>query len=184
VENDPEPVRVFRERAFYEGPELWLGQRDVELPDRERIWWDVVRLYRSASVVLVDDSKARVLLVRRHRFLQQRWGWELPGGLVDKDERPREAAMRELEDQAGHRVEDLEKLLSFEPEPRSVVGEHTIFIGRGAQRIDGDDPLTWDIGRVEWVPLESVPGLISSGEVWASATLIGLLRFLALERQT
>src|ERR1700683_3170068 len=174
-------MRTFRERVFYEGPELRLCQRDVEMPDRERIWWDVVHLFRSASVVLLDESASKVLLIRRHLFLQKRWGWELPGGLVDADEAPREAARRELEDQAGYRVEDIEKLLSFEPEPRSVDGEHTIFLGRGAQRLDGD-PTTWDIGRVEWVPLKSVPGLISSGDIWASATLIGLLRFLALDR--
>jgi hypothetical protein len=59
-------------RVFYEGPELRLVQRDVELPDRERIWWDVVYLFRSASVVLLDESESRVLLVRRHRFVQRR----------------------------------------------------------------------------------------------------------------
>ncbi len=117
-QGDAELMRAFGERQVYEGPEMRLGQLDVELPDRERIWWDVVHLYRSASIVVVDGSSQRVLLVRVHRFVKGRWGWELPGGLVDVEEEPREAALRELEDQAGYRVDELEQLLSFEPEPR------------------------------------------------------------------
>jgi ADP-ribose pyrophosphatase YjhB (NUDIX family) len=174
-------MRAFGERSVYDGPELQLGQLDVELPDRERIWWDVVHLYRSASVILVDDGGDRVLLVRRHRFVKRRWGWELPGGLVDQDEEPREAAMRELEDQTGYRPAKLEQLMSFEPEPRSIDGEHIIFLGRGAQRIKAD-PTTWDIGRMEWIPLDSIRELVATGEIWASATLVGLMRYLTWER--
>jgi|SRR5580658_3146564 ADP-ribose pyrophosphatase YjhB (NUDIX family) len=170
-------MRTFGERQVYDGPELRLSQLDVELPDSERIWWDVVHLFRSASAVVIDGDD-KVLLVRRNRFVQGRWSWELPGGLVDEDEEPREAVMRELEDQAGCRVGELEELLSFEPEPRSVNGEHTLFLGRNAERIGGEDT-TWDVGRVEWIPLASVPELIAAGEIWAGATLVGLLKFLA-----
>ena len=59
-------------------PELWLGQMDVELPDGERVWEHVVRLPRAALMALLDDQR-RVLLVWRHRFVPDMWGWELPG---------------------------------------------------------------------------------------------------------
>jgi len=45
-----------------------------------------------------------VLLVRRYRFVSGEWGWELPGGLVDDEEDPADAAGRELEDTAGYRA--------------------------------------------------------------------------------
>jgi 8-oxo-dGDP phosphatase len=89
--------QVVGERVVYDSPDVRVGRVDVALPDGERVWRHVVR---AASVALVDDAD-RVLLVWRHHYVQDRWGWELPGGLVDEDEDPAEAAVRELEDQTG-----------------------------------------------------------------------------------
>jgi hypothetical protein len=44
------------------------GQVDVELPDGERYWRDVIRLHRTAVVVLFDDQD-RVLMLWRYRFV-------------------------------------------------------------------------------------------------------------------
>ena len=87
--------RTFGERTIYDNPWVWLGQVDVELPDGERFWHHVVRLHRAAMIVLLDGEN-RVLLLWRHRFVQDRWGWELPGGLIDDDEEPADTAAREL----------------------------------------------------------------------------------------
>ena len=91
--------RTFGERTIYDNPWVWLGQIDVELPDGERFWHHVVRLHRAAMMVLVDDQD-RVLLLWRHRFVQDKWGWELAGGLIDEGEEPSETAVRELEQPA------------------------------------------------------------------------------------
>ena len=37
-----------------------------------------------------------MLLLWRHRFVKDRWGWEMPGGLIDEGEEPFEAVPREL----------------------------------------------------------------------------------------
>jgi hypothetical protein len=36
---------------------------------------------RCAMTVVLDDADDRVLLMRRHRFIVDRWVWELPGRL-------------------------------------------------------------------------------------------------------
>jgi hypothetical protein len=75
--------KTFSKRTIYDNPWVWLGQVDVELPDGERFWHHVVRLHRAAMMVLVDDED-QVLLMWRHRFVQNRMGWELPGVWVPK----------------------------------------------------------------------------------------------------
>jgi 8-oxo-dGTP pyrophosphatase MutT (NUDIX family) len=99
--------RTFGERAIYDDPSVWVGQVDVETARRERVWQPVIRLHRAALMVLLDE-RGRVLLLRRHHLAQDRWGWEVPGGLVDEGEEPTEAAARELEDQTGYRAGRLE----------------------------------------------------------------------------
>jgi 8-oxo-dGDP phosphatase len=177
---EPGRWRTFGERVIHQSPDVWMGQVDVSLPSHERVWMPVVRLNRAVAVALLD-RRDRVLLVRRHRFVQDRWGWELPGGSVDEDENPGEAAARELEEQTGYRAEELERLVSFQPVAETVDGERIVFSGRDPRRVT--DPLSAEgVERVEWVPPGSVPELIASGEVWSASSLVGLLGVLAQRR--
>jgi 8-oxo-dGDP phosphatase len=176
MSGEPGRWRTFGERAIYESPRVWLGQVDVELPGGERFWHHVVRLHRAAMMVLVDDSD-RVLLLWRHRFLPDRWGWEIPGGLVDGDEEPADAAARELEEETGYRAGRVEQLITFQPIVGSVDSEHVVFVGRDPQRI-GDPADASEVTRMEWVPLGSVPELITAGKIWNAGSLVALMRLL------
>jgi 8-oxo-dGTP pyrophosphatase MutT (NUDIX family) len=111
--------KTFGERVIYDNPWVWLGQVDVELPDGERFWHHVVRLHRAAMMVLLDEQD-RVLLLWRHRFVQDRWGWELPGGLIDDGEEPAETAARELEEETGYRAGRVEHLITFQARDGAV----------------------------------------------------------------
>jgi 8-oxo-dGTP pyrophosphatase MutT (NUDIX family) len=168
--------RTFSERVIYDNPWVRLGQVDVELPDGERYWHHVVRFQRAALMVLLDD-RSRVLLLWRHRIVQDRWGWELPGGLVDEGEQPADAACRELEEETGYRAGRVEHLISFQPMAGKVDSEHSVFVGRNPERI-GEPTDVNEAARVEWVPLDSVPGLIVTGDIWNAGSLAALLRFL------
>jgi 8-oxo-dGTP pyrophosphatase MutT (NUDIX family) len=175
--NGPGEWRTFGERVIYDNPWVWLGQVDVELPDGERFWHHVVRLHKAAMTALVDDQQ-RVLLMWRHRFVQDKWGWELPGGLIDEGEEPVEAAVRELEEETGYRAGRVEHLVTFEPMVGMVASEHWVFAGYDPQLV-AEPVEANEGGRLEWVPLASVPGLIAAGEIWNSGVLVALLRLLA-----
>jgi len=176
MSGEPGRWRTFGSREIYQSPELWLGQVDVQLPDGERVWEPVVRLHQAALMALVDDQR-RVLLVRRHRFVPDLWGWELPGGLVDEDEEPADAALREVEDTTGYRAGGVEHLVTFRPLPETVDCEHVAFVGRDPERV-GEAVGAGNVARVEWVPFGAVPGLIAAGEIWHGGTLVALLPLL------
>jgi len=170
--------RTFGERIIYESPEVWLGQVDVGLPSGERVWQHVVRLPRAVSVVLLGQSE--VLFVRRYRFIQERWGYELPGGWVDDGEDARDAAVRELEEQTGYRAGELEHLMTFQPVPEAVDAERVVFLGRDAQQVG--EPIGSEGFDQEWLPLGSVIGLIAARQIWDAASVVGLLGYLATIR--
>lgn len=130
-------------------------------------------------MALLDDRR-RVLLVRRHRYMPDMWEWELPGGQVDEDEDPAEAAAREAEDTTGYRAGRVEHLITFRPLPETVDCEQVAFIGRDPARA-GEPTTAGSVARVEWVPLGPVPGLIAEGQIWHAGTLVALLRLLTLD---
>jgi 8-oxo-dGTP pyrophosphatase MutT (NUDIX family) len=168
--------KTFGERTIYDNPWVWLGQVDVELPDGERFWHHVVRLHRASMMVLLDED-SRVLLLWRHRFVQDRWGWELPGGLIDEGEEPADTAARELEEETGYRAGRVEHLITFQPMVGMVDSEHVVFVGRDAERV-AEATEANEVERMEWVPLAKVPALIEAGQIWNAGALVALLRVM------
>ncbi|MGC4943393.1 NUDIX hydrolase [Kribbella sp. DT2] len=58
----------------------------------------------STAVVLLVDSSSRLLL--RYAEPPARTGWDLPGGHVEPGETPLEAAVRELHEETGWRLDE------------------------------------------------------------------------------
>lgn len=114
----------------------------------------------------------------RHRFVQGRWGWELPGGLIDAGEEPQETAVRELEEETGYRAGRVEQLVTYQPMVGMVDSEHVVFVGRDPEKVAEPIEIS-EADRIEWVPLSSARDLIKDGLIWNSGVLIGLLSLLA-----
>lgn len=73
------------EKPVVHTPWFQLNIAEVELPGGRRLDHYVLR---RPPVVLtaVLDSSDRVLLLWRHRFIPNSWGWELPSGIADPAE--------------------------------------------------------------------------------------------------
>jgi 8-oxo-dGTP pyrophosphatase MutT (NUDIX family) len=181
-EGDAESAwRVHGERVVYDNEWIRVLLTDVELPDGERFEHHVVKLRPAAMTVLLDDED-RVLMLWRHRFVSDRWGWELPGGLVDDGEDPETTAVRELIEETGYRPRKMRHLTRFQPMVGMVDSWHDVYLGEGADLVAKPTELN-ESARLEWVPLSSALELIDRGDVWNSGTLVALLHTLALRQR-
>lgn len=69
-------------------------------PEQTAAWYESVpKLALSANAVL-RDPQGRIAMVRN----TYRDGWSLPGGVVDDNEPPAAAAVREVHEELGHEV--------------------------------------------------------------------------------
>jgi hypothetical protein len=111
VADDPTDVprwQVHGERILYDNPWVRLTQVEVEPPDGRRWWHHVVRLRPIAAAVVLNDQD-QVLMLWRHRFVPDSFGWELPGGIVAAGEtglarlraRPRRSGWRPSKSRAS-----------------------------------------------------------------------------------
>jgi 8-oxo-dGTP pyrophosphatase MutT (NUDIX family) len=169
---------VHTERVAYVSPWVSVTLADVETPSGRRVpEHHVVRVGAAAAgCVLFDPHADAVLLLWRHRFITDRWGYEVPAGRIEPGETPEQAAVRETVEETGWRPGPLRRLLSYHPSPGLSDQTFHVFAAEVGRWVG--DPVDIDEAeRVEWVP---VPALVDAIERDLSDgfTLIALLAWL------
>jgi 8-oxo-dGDP phosphatase len=168
---------VHGERSLYESEWMNLRLVDVELPSGDRFEHHVLRVPREAAAAVVRDERSRVLLLWRHRFITDTWGWEIPGGRIDEGETAAEAAARETLEETGWRPGALRPLVAYHPLPGAVDQRFHVFVADGATpegEPDGDEA-----ARVEWVEAGQVRELVRGSGVVDGYSLTALLYAMA-----
>ena len=163
--------KIRSDRLVDETPQVRLSIASLELASGLTFEQYVMRLPRCAMTVVLDEPAERILLIWRHRFIIDRWMWELPGGYIDPGEDGITAAAREVEEETGYRPRSLEPILTFQPMTGSADSAHELYLARGADRVGA--PLADEAEEVRWIPLADLPGLIATGQILGAATIIG-----------
>jgi 8-oxo-dGTP pyrophosphatase MutT (NUDIX family) len=132
---DPHKWVIHGERLVDDTPHIRVSLAVVELPNHVRFTQYVFRMRRCAMTVVLDDPGERVLMMRRHRFIVDRWVWELPGGYVDDGEDPAAAAAREVEEETGWRPRGIEFVMSSQPLIGNADYPQDLYLAHGAEHV-------------------------------------------------
>jgi ADP-ribose pyrophosphatase YjhB (NUDIX family) len=106
---------------------------------------------------MIFDDQGRILLLE-HVFRPDS-GWGIPGGFLSKREQPEEALRRELREEIGIEVEDVELLLA-----RALGRPQQIEIYFRARAIGIPKPCSFEIRKAEWFALADLPPELSEDQ--------------------
>jgi 8-oxo-dGTP pyrophosphatase MutT (NUDIX family) len=155
--------RVHGEHELYSSSWIDLRLVDVELPDGDRFPHHVVRMHRDAVGVVALDPDRGILLIHRHRFVTDTWGWEIPAGAVDEGETLEEAAVRETLEETGWRPGPLREIGWSYPSNGLMDQRFCYFAADGATFEREADSA--EVERVDWKPRDEVLGLLATSEL-------------------
>ncbi|HET7388179.1 MAG TPA: NUDIX hydrolase [Nocardioidaceae bacterium] len=169
---------VHGERSLYESRWVRLHLADVEAPNGERFEHHVVRMQRVAVAAVLDDDGEQLLMIRRHRFIDESWGWEVPVGIVERDESSATTAAREVEEETGWRPRELTRVLTYQPAIGIADTPHDVYAGTGADQVGAPTDVT-EAEEVAWVPVARLPAMVGDDLIRDGATLVAVLHLLA-----
>ena len=168
---------IHGERLIDENPHIRLSIASVELPDGKQFEQYVFRMPRCAMTAVLDETGEQILLIWRHRFIVDRWDWEVPGGYVDSGENGLAAAAREVEEETGWRPRNVRFLLTFQPAIGSADAPQDLYLAYGADLIGTPEADETEV--VRWVPVTEAHEMIGRGEILGAATVIAVLHAVA-----
>lgn len=106
--------KVLSESIKYKNPWMTVIEYETETDGQKGIYSIVER--SDSAIIIVENSKGSILLVKQYRYPIRGNSWELPMGGLETAETPASGAIRELEEETGCHV-TLEKIGEFHPVP-------------------------------------------------------------------
>jgi len=137
----------------------------------------------SVAVLLYDAARDEVVLAQQLRlpvYLREGDGWllELVAGMLDAGSTPEEVARSEALEEAGYRLDALERLVTVYLSPGACTERIHIYLAEVTpqKRIEqgGGLPGTGEDIRVRAIPLAEALVMIADGRIRDAKTVIGL----------
>ncbi len=152
--------KIVKRKATRVSPWMEVIAREVQFSEgaAPEVYHAVGQADYIAIVAQTEDGK--IPIVRQYRPALECFTWELPAGIVDKDETPEACAARELEEETGFSARRVHALGSYAPCTARLSNRvHSFFIEAGAR----GEPTEAGI-EVRLVSLHELGAMILSGE--------------------
>lgn len=160
---------------IHEGKITTVYQDRMLLPNGREADWDFIG-HHGAAAFVAETEDEKIVMVRQYRNALERYTLEIPAGGINKGEDYKTAAIRELQEETGYQVDQVDKLIDIYTTVAFCNERIGIYCGKvikkEKQHLDEDE----FIEIVEY-PLDDLIAMIYRGEIMDSKTVSALLAY-------
>ncbi|MFC2038968.1 NUDIX hydrolase, partial [Chloroflexota bacterium] len=163
-------------KIVFDGQIVRLRVDTIRMPDGTEATREIVEHDEVVAVVAVDaDDNA--LLVRQYRRPMDKELLEIPAGGIEGNEEPEETVRREMQEETGYLPQIVERLGGFYSAPGFCNEYLYLYLATDLvpSQLHAEDTDEITLLRV---PLDEIPGLITSGSICDAKSIAGLLTYL------
>ncbi|WP_071705572.1 NUDIX hydrolase [Murdochiella vaginalis] len=165
--------RTIKTEEIYDGRIVHLRVETVELPNMVYAKREIVSHQRGVGMIVLKDENT-MLMVRQYRIAVRESLLEIPAGLVEPGESPRDAAQRELQEEVGVRANQLEYLMDAYASPGFTDEKLSLFLAQDLETsklpLDSTEFLTFEEHNVE-----ELYRMVLNFEIVDAKTIIAIL---------
>lgn len=177
AESKPRPWRVERSEALTDC-RVFRVRKDSSLDPRNGSAHDFYVIEAPDWInVIPITSDERVVMIEQYRHGTREMTLEIPGGMVDEGESPKETAAREMFEETGYKAQEIHALGSLHPNPAIQNNLLHTFVARGAEFVSAPAFDGSEHTYVRLVPLADVPRLIAEGLITHALVVAGFQMF-------
>lgn len=167
-----------KKKKIYEGKILGLTLYELTIRGR-KVRREIIE-HRGAAAMLAIDKDNKVILVKQNRFPIGNI-LEIPAGTLEKGEKPKKCAFRELQEETGYKARKMTPLITYYPSVGYNTEKIYCFVASGLS--PGDLELDVDeIISVVKIPLKKLIKMILSGKIIDSKTICAVLTYAAKKK--
>ncbi|HUB93561.1 MAG TPA: NUDIX hydrolase [Verrucomicrobiae bacterium] len=126
------PYTITSTQDVYANPWIRIHEDKIVRPNGKDGIYGIVEYSGGVTTVAIND-KHEVYLVKEYHYAVDENGITLPGGGIDKNESPLDAAKRELREESGVVAKNWIELGTAQPLPMIVNNTEYLFLATGAE---------------------------------------------------
>lgn len=166
---------------IYDGKILSLKVDTVELPNKKYSKREIIEHSAAVSIVAITDND-EILMVKQYRKAIEKEIYEVPAGLIEIGELPKEAALRELREETGYIASNIEYLSEFYTSPGFCTEKIHVFFASGL-KLDEQDLDLDEFIELELVKFEDVLKMLGRCEINDAKTMASILYYKEFRRK-
>jgi len=161
---------------IYDGKVIKVIKDKVLCPNNKQAYREIIR-HNGGAAILPITKDNKILLIRQFRYAYDEVIYEIPAGKLELNEDPYNAALRELEEETGFKVDKLESLGVIYPtcgySSEKIYLYLAINMTEGVRHLDDDEFI-----EVLYVTLDEAKNMILENKIKDAKTIVAISNYL------